>query len=76
MQACAYNDLQTTQNIKNEVDSQHVLLDGMGDSMGNTRGFLTAVNDKFKVVRVCVVHLCTAKVSQLHPASFLHALRS
>jgi endonuclease/exonuclease/phosphatase family metal-dependent hydrolase len=48
----------------------------MGDSMGNTRGFLTAVNDKFKVVRVCVVHLCTAKVSQLHPASFLHALRS
>mmetsp|Transcript_19227 Transcript_19227/g.48931 ORF Transcript_19227/g.48931 Transcript_19227/m.48931 type:complete len:111 (+) Transcript_19227:124-456(+) len=39
-----------TLGIKNEADSQHNLLDNMDGGMMNTRGFLSSVNDKFKLV--------------------------
>ncbi|KAG1681168.1 hypothetical protein FOA52_015611 [Chlamydomonas sp. UWO 241] len=39
-----------TQGIKNEVDSQHSVLDNMGESMFNVRGMLGGVNEKFQKV--------------------------
>lgn len=41
---------QATHGIRNEVDSQHHVLDRMADSMFATGGMLSGARDKFKVV--------------------------
>mmetsp|Transcript_21038 Transcript_21038/g.62954 ORF Transcript_21038/g.62954 Transcript_21038/m.62954 type:complete len:85 (-) Transcript_21038:1220-1474(-) len=42
--------MQLTQGIKNEVESQHSILDGMGEGMSSVKGMIGNVGDKFRMV--------------------------